>query len=177
LSLRQNGVPFVRRTTVTRRRLVPTLLALAGLAAVLLAARTEVVALRPAYDGPIHAVQAGMGPRVGHEERLFAGITGLGTVGALLSAKDHRVALLAQAAGGIVLVFAANVVRFQLVGFDLYVGLPLLDGASGPVLLGPAAYLFVLGGVLLVAAGVAGYARDDATTDRTAPTNAGGRTT
>jgi hypothetical protein len=140
-----------------RRDVLPVVLALAGLAAVVLAARTQLITVRPAYDGRLLSVTAGMGQLIGHEERLLIGVAGLGVVGALGAAVWHRVALLTQAAGGVVLVFVGRAVRFQLNSFDVYVGVPLFDGASGPVLFGPAAYLFVLGGLLFVGAGVVGY--------------------
>ena len=152
-----------------RRDLLPALLALAGLLAVVLATRTQLITLRPAYDGPLVSVTAGMGRLVGHEERLLLVFAGLGVVGALAATAWHHAALLTQAAGGVVLAFVGRAVRFQLHSFDLYVGVPLFDGAAGPVVLGPAAYLFVLGGLLFVAAGVVGYDTPNAPVSRAAP--------
>jgi hypothetical protein len=148
------------------RTLASVLLALSGSVTVALAARTQLVTLRPAYDGSLVSVTAGMGRLVGHEERLLLVLAGVGVAGALVATAWHHAALLTQAVGGVVLVFVGRAVRFQLHGFDLYTGIPLFDGAAGSVVLGPAAYLFVLGGLLFVAAGVAGY---DAPTSTTVP--------
>ena len=140
-----------------RRNVLAALLALAGLTAVVLAARTQLITLRPAYDGPLLSVTAGMGRLVGHEERLLVGVAGIGVSAALAATVWHHAALLTQGVGGVVLVFVGRAVRFQLDSFDIYTGVPLFDGASGPVVFGPAAPLFVLGGLLFVVSGVVGY--------------------
>lgn len=139
------------------RHALAVLLALVATAAILLGARSELVTLRPTYDGSLRAVQAGAGVRVGHGERFLAQLGGLGTVGALLSARWRRAGLVTQLCGGAVLLFAGLAVLHQYRAFDLYTGIRFLGGSSGAVVLGATPYLFALGGVLLVTAGVAGY--------------------
>ena len=149
---RQSAPPALRG-----RSALAVLLALVAVAAVLLGSRFELVALRPAYDGPLRAVEAGAGARVGHEERFLVQLAGLGCVAALLSARWRRAGLVTQLCGGAVLLSAGLDALYQYEAFDLYAGVRLLDGASGAVVLGAAPYLFALGGILLVTAGAVGY--------------------
>lgn len=153
------GIRKVAPPPLRARNLLPTVLGLIALFAILFGARFELVSLRPAYDGPIQAVQAGMGNHIGHEEWFLAQLGGLGALAAIASRWWRRAALVTHFVGGVVLVLAGRTVLRQAGAFDLYTGVPIADGATGPVLLGAGAYLFALGGVLLIVAGVAGYVR------------------
>ena len=158
-SLKSKTRRFAQPLQPRRLDLIPVLLTLLALGAILVGARSELVTLRPTYDGPILGVQTGASG-VNHTEWFLTQVAGLGVAGAVAAIWWRRTALVIQIIGGGVLFFAGRAAYYQYESFDLYTAVPLFNGTSGPVILGPAIGWFVLGGVLFVAAGIAGYQPD-----------------
>ena len=138
-----------------RRALLPVGIAAAGTLAVVIGIHTELLTMRPGTGGTI---ETGWGGSLNHEEQLLAGLSLLGIVSAFAAIRWRRAALLTQAVGGIVLFYALRAV----VGYSfdprlgVYTGFPVLGGTTGRVVFGAEPYLLVLGGLLLIAAGVLG---------------------
>lgn len=138
-----------------RRALRPAGVAVAGTLAVVIGIHAELLHVRPTASG---TVETGWGGSLNHEETLLAGLSLLGTVGALAASRWRRVALLPQAVGGVVLFYALRAVGIYLPDplLEVYTGLPVLDGTTGRVVFGAEPYLLILGGLLLIAGGVLG---------------------
>ncbi len=139
-----------------RRALRPAGVAVAGTLAVVIGIHAELLHVRPTASGTI---ETGWGGSLNHEETLLAGLSLLGTVGALAASRWRRVALLPQAVGGVVLFYALRAVGIYLSDplLEVYTGLPVLDGTTGRVVFGAEPYLLILGGLLLIAGGVLGF--------------------
>jgi hypothetical protein len=139
-----------------RRALLPAGVAVAGTLAVVIGIHTDLLAMRPGVGG---AIETGWGGRLNHEERLLAGLGLVGIVGAFVAVRWRRAALLTQAVGGVVLFYALRaVVGYALdPSLELYTGFPVADGTTGQVVFGAEPYLLVLGGLLLIVAGVLGF--------------------
>ena len=141
---------------MNRRALLPGGVAIAGMLAIVIGIYTELLTMRPGIGGTI---ETGWGGPLNHEEQLLAGLSIVGTISAFAAIRWQRVALLAQAVGGVVLFYALRAVVGY--AFDptlgIYTGFPVLDGTGGRVIFGAEPYLLVLGGLLLIAAGVLGF--------------------
>ncbi|MFC6954860.1 hypothetical protein [Halorubellus litoreus] len=139
-----------------RRALLPGGVAIAGTLAIVIGVHTELLTMRPGTAGTI---ETGWGGSLNHEEELLAGLSVVATSSAFAAIRWRRAALLAQAVGGVVLFYALRAV----VGYSfdptlgIYTGLPVLDGTNGRVIFGAEPYLLVLGGLLLIVAGVLGF--------------------
>jgi len=132
------------------RRVVPVALALAGLVAVVIGIRQELVHVAPGFEGTI---TTGWGGDRNHEERLLARLAFVGVVGAVAARRWRRLAAIPAATGGVVLFYALRATLHYALDPGLYVTVSAYGGQTRLVL-GAEPVLLVVGGGLLVAAGV-----------------------
>ncbi|WP_324760046.1 hypothetical protein [Haloarcula montana] len=150
---------------MNRTRLLPVGLAAAGLVTVLVGIHTELLHARSMYD---FTITTGWGrvpgqPRLlhslNHEERLLAQLAGVGLVGSILAMRWRQAAAIPVLMGGVVLFYPVRTVLHYLGDprTGVYTGVVPVGDPTGRVVFGAEPYLLVLGGVLLLAAGVAGW--------------------
>ncbi|MFC6974772.1 hypothetical protein ACFQL1_08900 [Halomicroarcula sp. GCM10025709] len=148
-----------------RARFLPVGLAAAGLLTVLVGIHTELLHARPMYEFTIDT-RWGRSPgqprllhSLNHEERLLARLSGVGLVGAALATRWRQAAAIPALIGGIVLFYPIRAVLHHLgdPASGIYTGVLPIGDPAGRIVFGAEPYLLVLGGLLLVAAGVAGW--------------------
>jgi len=132
------------------RRLVPVAVAVAGLVAIVIGVRQGLVHVAPGYEGTI---TTGWGGDLNHEERLLARLGVVGVVGTVAALKWRHLAAVPVATGVVVLFYA---LRAALHYAGLYVTVSAYGGPTRFVL-GAEPILLVVGGALLVVAGVVGW--------------------
>lgn len=139
-------------------RLVPVVIAATGFAAIVFGIHQGLVHVAPGYEGTI---TTGWDGALTHEELLLALVGGVGAGGTVAALRWKRLASVPVATGGIVLysVFRAILGQFQS-PHSLYREYSLQPPGSEEftvmVVLGAEPVLLAAGGLLLVAAGIAG---------------------
>lgn len=141
------------------RDVIPAGLALTALALVVVGIHQELLTTRFA-GGPI--IETGWGGDLSYQERQLGALVAGALPVAAASARYRRAGYLVQAVGAVVLGATLLATTHWIGQPEVYTGLPVAGGASGVFVLGAEPYLLVVGGLLLVGAGVAG-ARPDAT--------------
>jgi hypothetical protein len=135
------------------RRLVPVAVAVAGLVAIVIGVRQGLVHVAPGYEGTI---TTGWGGDLNHEERLLARLGLVGVGGAIVAHRWRRLAVVPVATGGVVLFYALRAALHYALDPGLYVEVSAYGGPTRFVL-GAEPVLLVVGGTLLVVAGVTGW--------------------
>jgi hypothetical protein len=135
-----------------RRALLSAALALAGAVVVLFGLHQELLATRAAAG----SVTTGWGGDLNHTERLLGAVALAALPMAVLSGYLRAAAYLVQLAGAAVAGYAVYAALHWLGQPGTSTGLPIAGGRTGDVVLAAEPYLLVVGGLLLVAAGVVG---------------------
>ncbi|WP_435067290.1 hypothetical protein [Haloplanus sp. C73] len=148
-----------------RRRALPVALAVLGLVAVLVGVRQGLVHVAPGYEGTI---MTGWDGPLNHEERLLSRLAVVGVVGSVAALRWRRLAVVPAATGGVVLFYALRAVLHYALDPGLYVEVQVYGGPTRFVL-GAEPVLLVVGGALLVAAGVVEWRATDAETASPSP--------
>ena len=136
-----------------RRTILPVGLAFVGLVTVLVGLHQDLLTVRAAYDG---TVTTGWGRDLNHTERKLGLLATVALPVAAAAARYRYAGYLVQAAGAAVTWAALSASVHWLLDPVVYSGLPVAGGTSGAFVLGAEPYLLLVGGLLLVAAGVAG---------------------
>jgi len=131
--------------------LVPVALAVAGLVTILVGVHTDSLHVKPMYD---YTVTTGWDGPLNYQEREMLELAAIGVLGTLAALRWRRVAYGAIAAGALVLVYP---VRFltRRIG-SVTEGMVVFGGETIELSYGAEPFLLLLGGTLLVLAGVAG---------------------
>ena len=166
---------FIRHPTgesrMSVRRLLPVGLAVVGVAAIVFGIFQGLVHVAPGYEGTI---TTGWGGELNHEERLFVQLGVVGIAGAVATLRWRRLAVVPAAMGAIVSFYAVRAVVHYVLDPGLYTEVSRYGGEPVVLVLGAEPFLLLLGGALLVAAGIVGWSahatppRDDAVS-RTSP--------
>ncbi|WP_276271626.1 hypothetical protein [Haloarcula litorea] len=135
---------------------LPVALAVGGLAAIVVGVHQGLVHVAPGYEGTI---VTGWGGRLNRSERLLAGVGAVGVVGTVATLRWRRAAVVPIAGGGVVLFYALRAVYWHVRNTTLYAETTMYDGDPVVFVLGAEPFLLVVGGLLLVAAGVLGWRR------------------
>lgn len=138
------------------RRLLPAGLAVAGVVAITIGISQGLVHVAPGYEGTI---TTGWGGELNHEERLFVQLGVLGVLGAAATLRWRRLAVVPAAMGAIVAFYAVRAVVNYVRNPGLYTEVSRYGGDPVVFVLGAEPVLLLLGGALLVAAGVTGWRR------------------
>lgn len=132
------------------------MLALVGSLAVGFGVFQGLVHVAPGYEGTI---TTGWGGPLNHEERLLVAVALLGAVGSVAAERWRSLAVVPLLAGGIVGGWAVRAVAQQALRLPLYTETTLYNGEPIRFVLGAEPFLLVVGGVLLVSAGITSYRR------------------
>ena len=125
-------------------RPTPTTLALAGAAAIAVGVHQGLVHVAPGYGG---SIVTGWGGPLSHEEVFLAGLGLVGVVGTVAARRRRRLAVTPAATGLVVLFYTFRAVLHYALEPGLYVEVTTHGTPTR----------FVVGGLLLVGAGVVGW--------------------
>jgi len=144
---------------VEYERLVPVVIAIAGLAAIGIGVYQGLVHVAPGYEGTI---TSGWGGSPGHEEVLLVQLGAVGVGGVVAGLRWKRLSGLSSVVGSVVLFYAVRAV-FGLVRSPrpLYEEFSVrgggFEGDTVMFVLGAEPFLLAAGGLLLVGAGLAPF--------------------
>jgi hypothetical protein len=141
---------------------VPVVLAVAGGVAIVVGIHQGLVHVAPGYEGTI---VSGWGGKLNHEERLLAAVGAVGIAGSIAARRWRRLCVVPIAAGGVVLFYALRAIGHWVWRTPLYVETSIDDGDPTVFVLGAEPFLLVIGGALLIAAGVLGWRRHSTESD------------
>lgn len=140
---------------MNRRTLLPAVLALAGTIAVVVGIHSQLLLFRPGVTGTI---ETGWGGSLNHQEILLARLSLLGAAGTVLAYRWRPVALLPVAVGSAVIFASLRAASHYLfrptADITFFLGIPPYVGVTDEIILGPQPYSLVLGGALLISAGI-----------------------
>jgi hypothetical protein len=146
----------VNSGNMKRSDVAPVVLAVAGFAAIAVGIHQGLVHVAPGYEGTI---MTGWGGELNHEEWLLAWMGAIGIAGAAVSLRWRRLSMIPVVMGGIVLFYALRAVVYQFQNMKLYTKTTIYSGDTVVFILGAEPFLLIIGGLLLVAAGITGLRR------------------
>ena len=145
---------------------LPVVVAVAGLAGIVVGIYQGLVHVAPGYGGTI---SSGWGGTLNHEERLLASIAAVGIGGTVASLRWKRFCAVPVAAGGVVLFYALRAILQYVQTVPLYAETTTRSGEPVVFILGAEPFLLILGGVLLVGAGLLGWRQQTNRDDERTP--------
>lgn len=139
-------------------RLIPVVMAAAGFATIVVGIHQGLVHVAPGYEGTI---MSGWDGELNHEELLLVQLGGVGIGGTVAALRWKRLASIPVVMGSIVLFYAFRAVLGQFrSSYPLYREYSLQPPGSQEytvmIILGAEPFILVVGGLLLMGAGIAG---------------------
>lgn len=154
------------------KSVLPVVVAVGGFAAIVVGIHQGLVHVAPGYEGTI---VSGWGGGLNHEERLLAWIGAVGIGGTVATLRWKRFALVPIGTGGVVLFYALRAIAQYALEYPLYTETTTNSGDPVVFIFGAEPFLLILGGVLLVGAGLLGW-RQQTNRNRSAPSVASSST-
>jgi len=136
------------------KSVLPAVVAVVGFIAILVGIHQGLVHVAPGYEGTI---TSGWDGSLNHEERLLAGIGAVGIAGAVAALRWKQFSLIPVAGGGVVLFYAVRAILQYVQRFPLYTETTMPGGDPVVFVFGAEPFLLIVGGLLLVGAGLLGW--------------------
>lgn len=136
------------------KRILPTVLAVAGFTVIVIGIYQGLLHVAPGYDGTI---MTGWDGGLNHEERLLAGLGAVGIAGAVATIRWKQFSIVPGFMGGVVLFYAVRAIYLQVQDVPLYTETTLYSGETTVFVLGSEPFLLIAGGLLLIGAGTVGW--------------------
>lgn len=151
---------------MNRQDLVAVGLALVGFCAIVVGIHQDLVQVAPGYPG---LIETGWDGSLSHEERLLAQLAALGVGGTIATIRWRSAAVLPLAVGVVELFYSIRAVISYAREPGLYTEVTLYDGTVTRFVLGAEPSLLVLGGLLVLGAGIVGWRAHGNRSDASGP--------
>jgi len=136
------------------KSVLPVVVAVGGFIAIVVGIHQGLVHVAPGYEGTI---MSGWDGKPNHEERLLAGVGAVGIAGAVATLRRKQFSLIPVAAGGVVLFYAVRAILQYVQKIPLYTETTMPGGDPVVFIFGAEPFLLIVGGLLLVGAGLLGW--------------------